>query len=349
MDIEKQLADKYADILAFLDEKQKRIVLAGDAILLGRGGVSIVSRASKISRPTIHRGIKELSEDQNEVSLGRTRSSGAGRKKAIEQDPKLITAVKKIIEPNTRGDPETPLKWTCKSIRNITEEVNNQGFVVEKDTIRNILHDELKYSLQANSKTLEGKNHPDRDEQFKYINKQVKKFMRANNPVISIDAKKKEKIGEYDNKGKQWRPKGNPKKVKSHDFPDKKKGKVTPYGVYDINNNFGLVNVGCDYDTSAFAVESIRRWWKQFGIKVYPEATKLLICADAGGSNGYKRRLWKTELQGFATSYNLEITVLHFPPGTSKWNKIEHRLFSHISMNWKGEPLTSPLVERPVA
>lgn len=341
VDIETQLANKYADILVHLDEKQKRIVLAGDAVLLGRGGVSIVSRASKISRPTIHKGIKELSEDPNLATLDRTRSVGGGRKKIIEQNPKLINAVKKIIDPSTRGDPESPLKWTCKSIRNITEEINSQGFIVEKNTIRNILHDELKYSLQANSKTLEGKNHPDRDKQFKYINKQVKKFMRANSPVISIDAKKKEKIGEYDNKGKQWHPKGSPQKVKSHDFPDKNKGKVTPYGVYDINNDFGLVNVGCDYDTSAFAVESIRRWWKQFGIKVYPEATKLLICADAGGSNGYKRRLWKTELQKFAINYNLEITVLHFPPGTSKWNKIEHRLFSHISMNWKGEPLTS--------
>lgn len=341
MDNETKLAEKYSIILGHLNEKQKRIILAGDALLIGRGGVSLVSRASKTSRSTIHRGIKELSASHDETSFERARALGGGRKKIIDQNPEIIQIVKKIIDPATRGDPESPLKWTSKSIRNITDKVNKKGFVIEKDAIRDILFNKLEYSLQGNSKTLEGKDHPDRDEQFQYINKQVKKFMKGNNPVISVDAKKKEQIGEYDNKGKQWHPKGNPRKVKSHDFPDKKKGKVTPYGVYDISNNFGLVNVGCDYDTSAFAVESIYRWWKQFGIKQYPDTAKLLICADAGGSNGYTRKLWKKELQNFATNYNLEITVLHFPPGTSKWNKIEHRLFSHISMNWKGEPLTS--------
>ncbi|MEK8021174.1 MAG: ISAzo13 family transposase [Candidatus Parabeggiatoa sp.] len=341
MSVEEQLREKYIRLFSHFNEKQKRLLAAYDAIDLGHGGVSLVSRASNLTRPTIYRGIKELTlATYDSPDFERVRKCGGGRKNITDEQPNLLLEIDKLLDVSTRGDPESPLKWTCKSTRTITDELNKKGFVVSKSKVYDLLVN-LDYSMQSNAKTLEGSDHPDRDKQFKYINRNVKRFIKNGNPVISVDAKKKENIGNYDNKGKRWQPKGNPKKVQGHDFPDKEQGKVIPYGIYDINNNFGMVNVGCDHDTSAFAVASIKNWWRQFGKKAYPKSKALLICADAGGSNSYRYRLWKFELKKFAEEENLSLTVLHFPPGTSKWNKIEHRLFSHISMNWKGQPLTS--------
>ena len=340
MEAEKNLQERYTRLFPYLNEKQRRLVAASDAMTFNRGGISKVSKASTMSRPTITRGIKELTDSNFLKDSNRIRCLGAGRKKIIEHEPGVIKALKKLVEPTTRGDPESPLQWTFASTRNLAEGLKKKGFEISKNRVCELLH-ELGYSLHGNVKTLEGKQCPERNEQFEYINKQVKKFIRNNEPVISVDTKKKELISNYDNKGKRWQPRGNPRKVKSHDFPDKDNGKAIPYGVYDINKDFGLVNVGCDHDTAAFAVESIKRWWKQFGHRSYPNAKKILICADAGGSNSYRHRSWKLELQKFSTKENLEIEVVHFPVGTSKWNKIEHRLFCHISMKWKGHPLTS--------
>ena len=261
-------------------------------------------------------------------------------KKISDSNKDLITALQNLIEPNTRGDPESPLLWTCKSLRNIQAELESEGFQVSFKTIGNILH-ELEYSLQANRKTTEGKkDHPDRNEQFEYINKQAKKFLKNKFPVISVDTKKKELVGSYKNNGVEWRPKGDPIKVLTHDFPDSEQPKAVPYGVYDIANNFGWVNVGISADTAEFAVESIWQWWKHMGKARYKGSPKILISADSGGSNSYRSHLWKRELQKFANKTGIEVTVTHFPPGTSKWNKIEHRLFSYISINWRGVPLT---------
>jgi transposase len=335
---EEDLRDKYRGTFPILDEQQRRIVAAGDAVLLGRGGVSRVARASGLSRTTIHKGIKELEAGIEEE--GRVRKEGGGRKRIVEKEPGIAEALEALVEPVSRGDPMSPLRWTCKSTRELAEALQKDGYTISHPVVADLLHG-LGYSLQANVKTTEGEDHPDRDEQFQYINRRVKAHLRSMQPVISVDTKKKELIGEYRNPGQEWRKKGSPRKVKTHDFPGPDVDKAIPYGVYDIARDAGWVNVGRDNDTSSFAIESILGWWRSMGRRAYPKATKLLICADSGGSNGYRRRLWKVEIQRFADRTGLKVTVCHFPPGTSKWNKVEHRLFSHISMNWRGQALTS--------
>lgn len=334
-----KLKEKIEHVLPFLNEKQKRIFLGGEAKSIGYGGISKIAKLAGVSRPTIHQGITDL-ESVDEVAIERVRLSGGGPKSKHSQNIKLQRLIEALIEDSTRGDPMSPLKWTSKSTRHLSEELYKKGYEVSHETVRVILK-KLEYSLQGNDKSLED-SHPDRDEQFKHITKQVKMFLKDNLPVISVDTKKKELIGNFKNKGLEWRKKGSPRKVKGRDFPDPKGQEVgIPYGIYDQGKNLGWVNVGCDHDTSVFAVESINRWWTYMGKKIYPNTKKLLICADSGGSNGYRVRLWKLKLQEFANKSDLEITVCHFPKGTSKWNKIEHRLFSHISMNWKGHPLMS--------
>lgn len=342
MKLEEKLKEKYKILLPRLDEKQKRLVLAADACSIGYKGVSIVSGASGISRPTIMIGKKDLvsEESSDEQSARRIRKIGGGRKKISEINPEIISKVERMVDPLTRGDPMSPLRWTCKSTRNIAKALSEQGYKISHVLVGIILHN-LDYSLQGNAKIKEGSDHPDRDRQFNYINETVTRYLKNGDPVISVDCKKKENIGTYKNNGKEWQPQGNPVEVNIYDFPDKEKGKALPYGVYDIGKNLGWVNVGCDHDTSAFAVESIRRWYKMMGSSLYNDSKKLLICADGGGSNGYRVRLWKVELQKLADEIGYEITVCHFPPGTSKWNKIEHRLFSQITKNWRGEPLIS--------
>jgi transposase len=319
-----------------LNEKQKRLLVGAEAIAAGYGGIKIISEITGISCPTIRRGVMEINTKSTPIS--RIRINGGGRKKMINKNPKIKKLLEEIIEPDTRGDPESPLRWTCKSVRNIADLITKAGHAVSYQTIASILHS-LKYSLQANRKTKEGADHPDRDQQFKYINKIAKLFLAKNNPVISVDTKKKELVGNYKNVGKEWQPKRHPIEVNGHDFPDPKVAKAIPYGVYDIGDNKGWINIGVTSDTAEFAVASIKKWWKTMGNKRYPKAKKLLICADAGGSNSYRSRLWKFELQKFADSEKMEISVCHFPPGTSKWNKIEHRLFSFISINWRSKPL----------
>lgn len=335
---EYDLQAKYAAIFPLLDEQQCRMIAAADALCLGHGGVSRVARASGLSRTTIHRGIAEL--DESREPGRRIRQVGGGRKGVVDQDPTLLQALEALVDPLTRGDPMSPLRWTCKSTRQLAAALRQQGYTISHPTVASLLH-ELGYSLQANVKTLEGTSHPDRDQQFRYINTQVKRYIQRKRPVISVDTKKKELVGPYKNAGQTWRKHGDPQPVNMHDFPDKQRGKAIPYGVYDMGQNVGWVNVGRDHDTASFAVESIRRWWGHLGKPLYPRARTLLICADSGGSNGYRVRLWKRELQRLANTIGLDITVCHFPPGTSKWNKIEHRLFSYISMNWRGQPLIS--------
>ena len=332
------LTQKFSMIMPFLDERARRLVAANEAKSLGFGGISKVSRASGLSRKAISKGIAELQSGE-EVAPGRIRRPGAGRKKATVRDPKLSEALTDLIEPNTRGDPESPLRWTCKSTRTLARQLSKSGHSVSHTTVAQLLH-EQNYSLQSNRKTEEGEDHPDRDAQFNHINKRVKRAMKAKEPVISVDTKKKELLGNYNNSGQQWRPSKHPKKVNGHDFPHPDIPRAYPYGIYDLGKNSGFVNVGTDHDTGAFAVASIRGWWRSEGKRLYSEATKLLITADGGGSNGYRLRLWKIELQKFANETGLSIEVCHFPPGTSKWNKVEHRLFSFISSNWRGEPLT---------
>ncbi len=324
------------EMLPYLDEKQKRLYLGSEAKKLGRGGNSIISRLSKTSRPTIIQGRKEL-DGLLEVSnnLVKTRVKGGGRKKLTIKDDKLLQDLEHLVEPLTRGDPESPLRWTCKSIRSLESELKGQGHVIGRTAVGQLLH-ELGYSLQSNSKVLEGNQHIDRNEQFEYINKLSSDFLNKDLPVISVDTKKKELIGNYKNQGKEYRPKKEPRKVEGHDFGTKR---AAPYGIYDIGNNNGFVNVGKNCDTGEFAVESIRRWWNCIGKTSYPNKRKLMINADGGGSNGHRLKLWKKELQKFSNEANMQITVCHFPPGTSKWNKIEHKLFSQISLNWKGIPL----------
>ena len=331
------LKKKFEAILPLLDEQQQRLVAAAEARALGYGGVSMVAEATGIARSRIHRGLQDLLNPlQNRV-----RAEGGGRKRTHREDKKLVDAIKVIVEDTTRGDPMSPLMWTCKSTRDVAEALAKKGFDASHATVGLILKEKLKYSLQANEKSLEAKQHPDRNAQFEYINKQVKRFQRDNWPVISVDAKKKEQIGNFANKGQEWRPKGAPRKVKSHDFAEDDGEIAIPYGVYDIAKNLGWVNVGKDHNTAAFAVNSILGWWKYMGTQLYPAAEGVLICADAGGSNSATSRLWKADLQTFANATQLKVTVCHFPPGTSKWNKIEHRLFSFISMQWKGKPLIS--------
>jgi transposase len=338
MDIDQWLQERFAALSPHLDEKQRRLMAATDARFLGRGGVSRVSRATGLSRPTIYKGMTEL--ESHDVPVDRVRRVGGGRKKVCEKYPSIQQELEFLVDPVTRGDPMSPLRWTCKSTRQLARALKQRGYTVSYRTVGTMLKD-LGYSLQANAKTLEGTSHPDRDKQFQYINDLVKHYQSQALPVISVDTKKKELVGQYKNGGREWRPVGDPEKVNVYDFKDPVLGKAIPYGIYDEDKNLGWVNVGCDHDTASFAVESINRWWHSMGRVHYPKAKQLLICADSGGSNGYRIRLWKVELQRFADATGLEVTVCHLPPGTSKWNKIEHRLFSHISMNWRGHPLVS--------
>lgn len=332
----KNLRKKLSGILPLLNERHRRLLAGAEALAIGYGGIKLLSDITGMTCVTIRRGAKEIK--QGNKKFNRIRIEGGGRKKITEQDPKIKKIIEDLIEPDTRGDPESPLRWTIKSVRNIADFLKDKGYEISYKTVASILHD-LEYSLQGNRKTKEGKNHPDRDSQFKYINKTVKAFLKMKSPVISVDTKKKELVGNYKNTGKEWNPKGFPIEVNGHDFPDPNMSKAVPYGVYDIANNTGWVNVGMSADTAEFAVESIQYWWKKIGKKKYSQSNKLLICADAGGSNSYRSRLWKKKLQEFCDSEKMQITVCHFPPGTSKWNKIEHRLFSFISINWRGKPL----------
>jgi len=322
----------------YLDERQQRMWVGTEARVMGRGGVSLVARATGISRPRIYRALEEL--EQPPQLDGRVRRPGAGRKSLREKDPELEAALDALVDPDSRGDPMSPLRWTCKSTGQLALALTRGGHPVSADTVGTLLR-ESGYSLQANIKTTEGAQHPDRDAQFHYLNEQVRQFRDAGLPVVSVDAKKKELIGEFKNGGREYEPKGQPVPVRVHDFLVPELGKAIPYGIYDLERNVGWVNVGQDHDTATFAVESLRRWWQGDGAPAYPDVDQLLICCDGGGSNGYRLRLWKYELARFATETGLTVTVCHLPPGTSKWNKIEHRLFSHISMNWRGRPLTS--------
>ena len=300
-----------------------------------------MARATGMTRERISRGIAELENPgASEEGARRIRRIGAGRKRAVEKDPGLLPALEALIEPTSRGDPQSPLRWTCKSTRRLAKELTEQQHPVSPSTVRMLLKNELGHSLQSTRKTAEGSSHPDRNAQFEHINDTVAEFMAAGEPAISVDCKKKELVGNFANSGREYRPKGEPEKVAVHDFPDPKLGKVAPYGIYDLADNVGWVNVGVSHETSAFTVESIRRWWNDLGSYAYPGITRLLISADSGGSNGVRRRQWKYELQAFADETGLEITGCHLPPGTSKWNKIEHRLFCHITRNWRGRPLT---------
>lgn len=338
MDDDAKLAEKLRSILPYLNERQQRLLVAAEARSLGYGGVSQVSRVSGISRPTIHRGLRELEHEPEELLL--IRHSGGGRKRIEEIDATILNDLDQLIDPDTRGDPMSPLRWTCKSTRQLATALQAQGHRVSHQLVSELLRS-TGYSLQGNAKTLEGKQHPDRDQQFQYLNKQSQAFLKQGLPVVSIDAKKKELVGVFKNAGREWQPQKQPVEVNVHDFPDPQLGKAIPYGVYDIGQNTGWVSVGQDHDTASFAVATLSRWWQVVGALTYPQAKRLLISADSGGSNGYRLRLWKLELQQFADQTRLEVTVCHLPPGTSKWNKIEHRLFSHITLNWRGRPLVS--------
>lgn len=330
------LQRKFRSAWPHLDERTRRIMAATEAVSLGYGGVSLVGRACGLSRKAIRKGLRELEEGKPLV--GRVRRPGAGRKSITQSDPRLVRTLEALIDGQTRGDPESALRWICKSTRSIAGELGERNHPVSHMKVAQILHD-LDYSLQSNRKTLEGIDHPDRDAQFRHINVTVKKCLRLGVPVISVDTKKKELIGNYDNAGRQWRAAKQPIQVQGHDFPSPEVPRAYPYGIYDIGRNAGFVNVGTDHDTGAFAVASIRGWWRSEGRRIYPNAKTILITADGGGSNGWRLRSWKLELQKFADQTALRISVCHFPPGTSKWNKIEHRLFSFISSNWRGEPL----------
>jgi transposase len=321
-----------------LDERQRRIYAAAEARSLGRGGVTAVARVSGMSRSTVQKAVEEL--DRGFEVSPRVRRPGAGRKPIARANPALVRALEALVDPGTRGDPESPLRWTIKSTRQLAEALAEAGHPVSHSAVADLLHD-LGYSLQANVKTREGASHPDRDAQFSYLSREVTRRLKRGEPVISVDTKKKELVGEYKNAGQTWRPRGSPEEVRMHDFADPALGKAIPYGVYDVGANVGWVVVGTDHDTAEFAVATIRSWWETVGRPAYAGASRLLVCADGGGSNGYRVRLWKVELHRLATESGLQITVCHFPPGASKWNKIEHRLFSHISMNWRGKPLTS--------
>jgi len=333
------LQAKYRSLGPALTERSRRLWAATEARALGHGGIALVERATGISRSTIQRGMRELESGQR-LDAERTRRPGGGRKRAVDKDTSLVSDLEALVEPTAFGDPDSPLRWTTKSVRRLQGELEAMGHAISHRVVAAILH-ELDYSLQANLKTREGTGHPDRDAQFRYINDQVRQFQENCQPAISVDTKKKELVGDFKNPGREWRPKGNPEPVRVHDFLVPQQGKAIPYGVYDLQRNEGWVSVGIDHDTGSFAVNAIRRWWKVMGRPVYRNTTALLITADSGGSNGSRLRLWKWELQKFANRTNLSITVCHFPPGTSKWNKIEHRLFSHIAMNWRGKPLMS--------
>jgi Rhodopirellula transposase DDE domain len=339
---------KYEALAPLLHEKAQRRWAACEARALGRGGISLVSTATGLSRPTIRRGLAELntgpsaSEEDTREHV-RIRRTGGGRPRLTVGDCSLLEDLKRLVDPATRGDPMSPLLWTCKSTRQLAQALGTMGHEVSHQTVARLLT-ESGYNLQANRKTEEGKDHPDRDAQFEHINRKVRSFQRRGQPVISVDTKKKELVGNYKNPGREWEPKGRPRRVNSKDFPNKELGKVSPYGVYDLTADEGWVNVGITHDTAAFAVESIRRWWSRMGRPVYPGAKELLVTADSGGSNASRSRLWKVSLQGLADELGLKISVCHFPPGTSKWNKIEHRMFCHITENWRGRPLVSQAV-----
>jgi hypothetical protein len=332
-----ELKRKFRSAWPHLDERARRIMAASEAMSLGYGGVSVVGRACGLSRKAISKGIREL-QSKSKPLVGRVRRPGAGRKSITQSDPHLVQTLEGLVDDQTRGDPESPLRWICKSTRTIAKELGRQKHPVSHMKVAQILHG-LDYSLQSNRKTEEGTDHPDRDAQFRHINATVKKCLRQGAPVISVDTKKKELVGNYINAGRQWRRAKQPVAVQGHDFPSPDVPRAYPYGIYDIGRNAGFVNVGTDHDTGAFAVASIRGWWRAEGRRIYPQAKTILITADGGGSNGWRLRLWKLELQKFADQTALAIAVCHFPPGTSKWNKIEHRLFSFISSNWRGEPL----------
>jgi hypothetical protein len=333
---------RWLRVLGTLNEAQARLYVAQRALESGRGGISRLAELTGMSRPTIYKGAAELRAKRQVLATeaGRIRQLGGGRKRVEEVEPGLKKVLTRIVEENTAGDPMSLLKWTAKSTRMIAEELNRRGHPVSAVTVGRCLHD-MGYSLQANAKSLEGAQHPDRDAQFRYINTQVKAFVRSGNPVVSVDTKKKELVGAFKNGGRRWQPQGEPEAVHVHDFPHLGKGKAIPYGTYDIAQDKALVNVGVSHDTAEFAVASIRRWWRMLGRRSYARAERLLICADAGGSNGNRLRAWKVYLQGLADEIAIPISVCHYPPGTSKWNKIEHRLFSFISMNWRGKPLVS--------
>src|SRR5512135_1855781 len=334
------LHEKYQALAPFMDERVLRGWAAAEARALGWGGASAVAKATDISRTTLRAGIAELHQPRPERPPERIRRPGAGRPRRTQRDPKLLYDLQLLLEPVTRGDPEAPLLWTSKSTRHLAEELVELGHEVSHDTVGRLL-EEIGYSLQANGKTLEGKDHPDRDAQFGYINRQVRAFHKAGQPVIWVDAKKKELIGNFRNAGREWHRRGEPELVRAKDFQHKQLGKAIPDGVYDLSRNQGWVSVGVDHDTAEFAGESIRRWWQEMGSLVYPGAGRLLITADAGGSNGYRSRLWKVKLQGLANDLGLRISVCHFPPGTSKWNKIEHCMFCYVTEHWRGKPLRS--------
>jgi hypothetical protein len=339
-----RIRQKFETLSPVMDERMRRQWAAAEAISLGWGGVSTVAVATGMSRNTVDVGVREIrarTRGRHKAMVSkRIRRVGGGRKAILQADPSILEALERLVEPLTRGDPESPLRWTCKSTRKLSEELQNQGHAVGERTVAMLLH-RAGYSLQSNRKVREGDSHPDRNAQFEHINAEVVAFQRRGQPVISVDTKKKELVGDFRNGGREWRPQGEPDEVRVHDFQDPALGKAIPYGVYDVTNNQGWVSVGIDHDTAKFAAEAIRRWWRKMGAKRFPNAKKLLITADGGGSNGSRCRLWKIALQGLADKTGLELSVCHFPPGTSKWNKIEHRLFCHITQNWRGKPLVS--------
>jgi hypothetical protein len=336
--IAESLVRRYDLVKAHLSERQRRVWLGAEARELGRSGVAVVAAAAGVSRDTVRRGRDELDDPQS-LEVGRSRIPGGGRKRAEVLAPGLVEALDALVEPESRGDPMTPLRWTSKSLRTLAVELGSQGFGVSATLVQRLLH-EAGYSLQGNAKTLEGTQHEDRDAQFRHIHDTAAEYTASGDPVVSIDCKKKEIVGLYKNNGEVWRPKGDPERVDVHDFMGEQ-GKVIPYGVYDVGANTGWVSVGVDHETAAFAVNTLRSWWNTVGVVAYPDGGRLLITADSGGANGNRRRTWKTELATLAAETGLDITVCHLPPGTSKWNKIEHRLFSQITRNWQGRPLTS--------
>jgi Rhodopirellula transposase DDE domain len=332
---------RFALLVSSLDERRRRLVAAAEAIAWGRGGITHVAEATGLSREALMAGIAELQTPaEARLPVERIRRAGGGRKRTVDTDPTLRADLERLVDPVTRGDPESPLRWTLKSVRTLAAELQAQGHQVSRQLVLGLLH-ELNYSLQGNRKTLEGGDHPDRNAQFMHLNARVAAQLAAGEPAISVDTKKKELVGPFKNGGRAWQPAGQPEAVRVHDFVDPVLGRASPYGVYDLAKNIGWVNVGIDHDTASFAVESIRRWWEQLGRTVYPQATRLLITADGGGSNGSRVRLWKLELQRLADETGLTSQVCHLPPGTSKWNKIEHRLFAFITQNWRGKPLVS--------
>jgi Rhodopirellula transposase DDE domain len=338
---------KFQQLDPVMNERMRRLWAAAEALSLPRGGITLVSQATGLSRTTIWSGVRELRRQADlpsgEVVTEGIRRPGGGRPYLEVVDPTLVRDLETLVEPTARGDPQSPLRWTCKSTRNLAAELNRQGHAVSYQTVALILHD-LGYSLQANRKTREGSSHPDRNAQFEHINARVKAFQKRGQPVVSVDTKKKELVGDFKNGGREWQPAGQPERVRAKDFLDKKLGKVIPYGVYDLTCNAGWVSVGIDHDTAQFATATVRRWWQEMGQGLYPRADQLLITADGGGSNGSRSRLWKVALQQLADDIGLRISVCHFPPGTSKWNKIEHRMFCHVTKNWRGRPLVSRAV-----